>query len=229
MYAYFNGIKKEVSRELQKVFLTKEHTAVITIDMHDGHLSLDPECPCPSPRGREIIAPIDAFTEECRRLGIPVIHVRSILRRDGADERKYPSAWRMTFPVTVGQIPNIAEHALEGTRWNHFAIQVDEERDYFVNTKKRLSAFYPTDLELLLRNLGIERIVLVGCMTDCCVLNTAFDGANRDFRVVVPRDLTRGTEELEQPALDMISLHLGLVVDSEALLIHWKEQKENDE
>lgn len=49
-------------------------------------------------------------------------------------------------------------------------------------------------------------------MTDCCVINTAFDAANRDFRVVVPRDLTRGSEHLEEPALRMISLHLGLVV-----------------
>ena len=62
---------------------------------------------------------------------------------------------------------------------------------------------------------------MTGCMTDCCVLNTAFDGANRDFRVVVPRDLTRGTKELEEPALAIISMNLGLVVDSEDLLQYW--------
>ena len=131
----------------------------------------------------------------------------------------------MVFPVTVGEIPNIAEHALEGTRWNRMSIDVHDE-DYMVTTKKRLSAFYPTDLELLLRNLGIRRVVLTGCMTDCCVINTAFDAANRDFRVVVPRDLTRGSEHLEESALRMISLHLGLVVDSEALLGEWRSQKE---
>lgn len=130
----------------------------------------------------------------------------------------------MVFPITVGEIPNIAQHALEGTRWNKMSIET-EPTDYRVNGKKRLSAFYATDLELLLRNLGIRRIVLTGCMTDCCVLNTAFDGANRDFRVVVPGDLTRGTEELEQPALQMISLHLGLVVDSGALLQHWESEQ----
>ena len=69
-------------------------------------------------------------------------------------------------------------------------------------------------------------LVLTGCMTDCCVINTAFDAANRDFRVVVPRDLTRGSEHLEEPALRMISLHLGLVVDSDALLSEWRSQKE---
>ena len=229
MKAYFDSIEKEVPEELREVFLDRHDTAVITIDMHDGHLSTDPDCPCPSPRGREIIEPLNHFMDEARALGLPVIHVRSTLRRDGADEKLFPSAWRMVFPVTVGEIPNIAEHALEGTRWNRMSIDVHDE-DYMVTTKKRLSAFYPTDLELLLRMiLGCTlaaALVLTGCMTDCCVINTAFDAANRDFRVVVPRDLTRGSEHLEEPALRMISLHLGLVVDSDALLSEWRSQKE---
>ena len=223
MNAYFDGVEKEVPEELSKVFLDRKDTAIITIDMHDGHLSTDPECPCPSPRGREIIESLNDFMRKARELGLPVIHVRSTLRRDGADERLYPSAWRMVFPVTVGEIPNIAEHAMEGSRWNRMSIDVHDE-DYMVTGKKRLSAFYPTDLEMLLRNLGIRRVVLTGCMTDCCVLNTALDAANRDFRVVVPRDLTRGSEHLEDPALRMISLHLGLVVDSDALIDAWKRQ-----
>lgn len=223
MKAYFNNVPKEVPEELRKVFLERGDTAVITIDMHDGHLSTDPDCPCPSPRGREIVEPLNGFMKEARALGLPIIHVRATLRKGGVDEKLYPSAWRLTFPMTVGEIPNIAEHAIEGTRWNKMSIDVHDE-DYMVTTKKRLSAFYPTDLEMLLRNLGIRRVVLTGCMTDCCVINTAFDAANRDFRVVVPRDLTRGSEDLEEPALQIISLHLGLVVDSADLLSEWKRQ-----
>ena len=151
MKAYFDSIEKEVPKQLQQVFLNRRDTAVITIDMHDGHLSTDPDCPCPSPRGREIIEPLNHFMNEARALGLPIIHVRSTLRKGGADEKLFPSAWRMVFPVTVGEIPNIAEHAIEGTRWNRMSIDVHDE-DYMVTTKKRLSAFYPTDLELLLRN-----------------------------------------------------------------------------
>lgn len=223
MKAYFGSELKTVPDKLKEVFLTRKDTAIITIDMHDGHLSTDPDCPCPSPRGREIIKPLNEFMDAARSLGIPIIHVRSTLRKGGADEKLYPSAWRMVFPMLVGEIPNIAEHAIEGTRWNKMSIDV-HENDYMVTGKKRLSAFYPTDLELLLRNIGIRRVVLTGCMTDCCVLNTAFDAANHDFRVVVPKDLTRGSEHLEEPALAMISTHLGLVVDSSALLEEWKSQ-----
>ena len=69
MKAYFDSIEKEVPKQLQQVFLNRRDTAVITIDMHDGHLSTDPDCPCPSPRGREIIEPLNHFMNTCAGTG----------------------------------------------------------------------------------------------------------------------------------------------------------------
>ena len=106
----------------------------------------------------------------------------------------------------------------------HITLDVDARAAWKDGKSVDLTAKEFDLMELLLRNLGIRRVVLTGCMTDCCVINTAFDAANRDFRVVVPRDLTRGSEHLEEPALRMISLHLGLVVDSDALLDEWRSQ-----
>jgi nicotinamidase-related amidase len=55
------------------------------------------------------------------------------------------------------------------------------------------------------------------------VLNTAFDANNHNYRVVVLRDLVRGTNpELEAAALTMVSLHLGLVMESAELLQVWR-------
>lgn len=144
MKAYFDSIEKEVPEALREVLLDRHDTAVITIDMHDGHLSTDPDCPCPSPRGREIIEPLNHFMDEARALGLPVIHVRSTLRRDGADEKLFPSAWRMVFPVTVGESPTSRARP-RGTRWNRM-VHRRTRRGYMVTTKKRLSAFYPSDL-----------------------------------------------------------------------------------
>src|SRR4029077_12947078 len=73
-------------------------TAVVSIDMHRGHLDPSPDCPCPAPRAREIVAPIDAFHERVRALAVPIIHVRSVLRRSGIDDiNGISSAWRRTF------------------------------------------------------------------------------------------------------------------------------------
>ncbi len=67
--------------------------------------------------------------------------------------------------------------------------------------------------------------MLNGGFTDCCVLNAAFDASNRDFRVVVLRDLVRGTNpEVEDAALRIVSLHLGVVTDAEEVLRTWRAQ-----
>ena len=105
-----------------------------------------------------------------------------------------------------------------------FATEV-AEGDLVVSGKKRLSAFYPTDLDFLLRNMGTKRVVLTGCMADCCVLNSAFDASNLGYRVTVLADLVRGTDAaLEAAALAMVSLHLGVVADSWDLLAEWGRQ-----
>src|SRR5258707_6057509 len=197
-----------------------------SIDMHRGHLDASPDCPCPTPRAREIVAPIDAFHDRVRALGVPIIHVRSVLRRGGVDDiNGISAAWRRTFPLHVGEIRNSDAHAIEGTPWTEFVTRVAPE-DLLVETKKRLSAFYPTDLDFLLRNMRVETIVLNGGFTDCCVLNTAFDASNHNYRVVVARDLVRGTDDhLEGAALAMISLHLGLGTEAADLLAEWQKRK----
>jgi len=204
-------------------YLDPTTTAVISIDMHRGHLDDSPECPCPAPRARDVVAPIDAFHDEVRALSGRIVHVKSTLRPDGVDDiRGIPSAWRRTFPLHVGPIPNADAHAIEGSPWTEWVTRV-EPGDMRVENKRRLSAFYPTDLDFLLRNQRITTVVLDGGFTDCCVLNTAFDANNHNYRVIVLRDLVRGTDaQLEAAALTMVSLHLGLVMESQDVLAQWR-------
>jgi nicotinamidase-related amidase len=222
MDAYFYGERKMIPDGFEE-WLDPRGAAAISIDMHRGHLDESPDCPCPSPRGREIIGPIDAFHRHCRRLGVPVIHVKTGLRPSGVDDTKgFPSAWRLTFPVTAGAIPGIDRHGLMGSRWVELVTEVGSD-DLIVDNKKRLSPFFATDLEFLLRQMRRRAVVFTGGMTDCCVLNAAFDAANRDFRVVVAQDLVRGfSHEMEDASLRIVSLHLGLVMDSATLLATWE-------
>jgi nicotinamidase-related amidase len=207
-------------------YLDPTRTAIISIDMHRGHLDPSPDCPCPAPRAREIVEPINAFHDRARALGIPIIHVRSVVRRGGADDLNgIPAAWRRTFPLYVGEIPGSDAHAVEGSKWTEFVTKV-EPQDQVVETKRRLSVFYPTDLDFLLRNMRIESVVLEGGFTDCCVLNAAFDASNRNYRVIVAQDLVRGTDDhLEQAALAMVSLHMGLVANSADLVAEWDRRR----
>lgn len=221
MDAYVYGQKRALPDGFAE-FAGRACSAVISIDMHAGHLADTPDCPCPAPRAREIVAPINAFHDRARQLGVPIIHVRTVLRKGGVDDvQGLQAAWRLVFPLYVGDIPNADAHAIEGTRWTEFVTRIDPA-DLLVETKKRLSIFYPTDLDFLLRNMRIRTVVLNGGFTDCCVLNAAFDASNRDYRVVVLRDLVRGTNaEMEEAALKIISLHTGLVMDAADVLDAW--------
>jgi isochorismate hydrolase len=72
---------------------------------------------------------------------------------------------------------------------------------------------------------GSKRLVLNGCMTDCCILNSAFDASNLGYRVTVAWDLVRGTNpEMEDAALNMVSLHIGLIAESGDLLAERRRQ-----
>ncbi|MBM3484294.1 MAG: cysteine hydrolase [Alphaproteobacteria bacterium] len=220
---YVYGAKKALPKDPAfESFLEPARTAVISIDMHEGHLSESPDCPCPAPRAREIVEPIDRFHVEARTRGLPIIHVRTVLRPSKRDDVKGGvSAWRLVFPLYVGPIPGHEGHAIAGSPWTALRTKV-EPSDELIETKKRLSIFYPTDLDFLLRNMGVRAVVLNGGFTDCCVLNAAFDASNHDYRVVVARDLVRGTnEEMEDAALKMMSLHMALVMDAADILSAW--------
>lgn len=205
-----------------RAYFDPAKTAIVSIDMHEGHLSDSPDCPCPAPRGRRLVEPIDRFHDAARERGVRVVHVRTGLRPSGADDiNGIPSAWRLGFGEFVGGIPNVAEHGIEGTIWTRLQTRV-EPTDEIVSSKKRLSAFYPSDLDFLLRQMGVTTIVLTGIMTDCCVLSTAFEASNMNYRVITVNDLTAGTnEELEDAALKIMSLNTGLVLDADDVLEAW--------
>lgn len=226
MKAIVRGVEKEIPDVPFRDWCSRHDCAVVSIDMHQGHLSEDPMCPCPAPRGREIIAPVDAFHRRARALGVPIVHVRSTLRKTGEDDLKgrHPAAWRTLVQLYADPIPGIAEHAIEGSRWTEFATEV-LDTDLIVQTKRRLSPYYPTDLDFLLRSMGVKRVVFNGGMTDCCVLNATFDASNLGYRVCVAADLVRGSDaELEAAALSIVSYHTGLVMKADEILAVWEAE-----
>jgi biuret amidohydrolase len=211
-------------------WLDPAHAAVACIDMHRGHVGPEDVLPLPAPRARQAIGRHDAFHAAARQLGVPVVHVQHWQRYGGVDDLQSSHVpgganWRVLSILHRPHNPLMDEHSWEGTPWLDLMVECSPG-DYFVRTKKRLSAFYPTDLEFLLRQLGVRTLVLTGTLTHACVLSTAFAAADLDFRVIVPRDVTAGTSsENENAALRVIALHLGLVVDGLPLAREWAARR----
>ena len=225
-------IKAKFHDEIMKIpdllddYFDPDKIAVVEIDMMSSFLSTDPDCPCPAPQAREVIEPTNRFNEECRKLGIPIIHVRVGLRKYPGMYENTKTGYTRFFPLSIkGGLPNLDNHAVEGSKWVEFSTEVKPE-DYIVNTKKRLSAFNGTDLNFLLKQLEKDTVIIEGIFTDCCDLSAAFDATNIDYKVIFPGNITRGfSDELEEAAKKIISLYIGLVVNDQELIKELKAQK----
>lgn len=93
-------------------------------------------------------------------------------------------------------------HCLIGTEDGDVLDELKPEKLDLMVRKRNLSGFHANDLEITLRGMGVDRIILAGASTDGCILFTAVDGYQRYFRVVVLRDCTssaRGPEWHEWP------------------------------
>ena len=78
--------------------------------------------------------------------------------------------------------------------------------------KTRLSAFFNTNLEVILRGLGTETILLAGVLTNQCIAATSKDAMFRDFKPIVVEECTGTTlPHLHEPALEMIRVGWGEV------------------
>ena len=79
------------------------------------------------------------------------------------------------------------------------ALRAGSGKRDFIITKRRYSGFFGTDLDLTLRELGVDTLVAVGEDTNICVLHTLADAYYLGYETIVAEDATRtflcGTQE----------------------------------
>jgi isochorismate hydrolase len=84
--------------------------------------------------------------------------------------------------------------------------------------KNRYSVFHGTDLDERLRKSGIEELIIIGVMTNCCCETTARDGFVRDYRIFFISDATATTsEELHLASLKNLAFGFAHIMSSEQL------------
>jgi nicotinamidase-related amidase len=104
--------------------------------------------------------------------------------------------------------PELVQRALRG-RAPELVEPITPPPDVGFVVKARHSIFYQTQLEYLLRQEEIERIVLVGQVAEQCILYSALDAYVRHFAVAVPRDaVARIHDDLADAALQMMGRNM---------------------
>lgn len=103
-------------------------------------------------------------------------------------------------------------------------IGVAPRADELVISKRRFSAFAGTGLAALLKDRGIDRLVLAGLTSECCIASTAWHGLEEDFRLVIARDACAAYEsELHEAALRALALSGAVLAGTEDILGEWKK------
>lgn len=101
-------------------------------------------------------------------------------------------------------------HCIAGTPGSDIIRELDAKNDDKTIRKRRYSAFFGTDLDLFLREKGIDELYLVGVCTNICVLYTAADARNLGYKVNVYRDgVASFDEESHNFALKEMEKTLG--------------------
>ena len=130
--------------------------------------------------------------ERARAAGIPAIYVNDNFGQ-----------WQSDFSRVI-------EHCLKDhVRGKPVAeLLLPAEDDYFV-LKPKHSGFFNSSLDILLRYVGAERLILTGLAGNICVLFTANDAYMRDFDLIVPADCVASSDpEANAQALHLMARHL---------------------
>ena len=146
----------------------------------------------------------------CRERGIPVFFVTRVYRADGSDvEHTRFESWR---DGGKAMSPDCPEEISAGMP-EEFGLC---DRDYRI-VKPRYSAFFHTELDLILRRLGVNTIVLAGTTTPNCIRTTCYDGISLEYNVAVLSDCTSSnTEEIQQSNLrDMANVGAQIMTSGE--------------
>lgn len=185
-------------------YLANKKIAVLVIDMQYDFLSDDAPIKCAG--GMTIVPSIQKLLTVSRKKGVPVIYTQEAHRVEKVD-----------FGLELqGDEP---EHCLEGSKGFQIIPELAMQKGDFLIVKRRYSAFFATDLDILLRGLGVQLLVLTGVATDVCVRATAQDAQQLNYRVVVPTECVVGTNEARhEAALENIRYLFGRVSDLDTVI-----------
>lgn len=149
--------------------------ALLIIDMQNDFVK--PGGPLLVTGAQDIVPAIADILTTFRNARLPIFHILRVHRSSGVDVE---ITRRETFKKTP--------FAVEGTRGAAVIQELAPDGGEFLVKKTRMSAFFNTDLDLMLRRLGVGSLFITGIQTPNCVRATVFDAMAYNYHVFLIRD-----------------------------------------
>jgi len=154
------------------------------------------------PQTRDILPNIAKAIDICRENRVMIVFMQHCYRKDKFDKN------------LIKMRPN----CIEGSGGEAIDSGLTVLPQDYVIKKRRYSAFFSTDLDLVLREHDVRRIIIVGAKTNCCIRATVTDAYNFDYEVYVLSDCVATNDEtVNRVHLTDIDKYLGCVITLEQL------------
>ena len=181
-----------------------KRAALLIIDMQNDFV-LDGG-PLTVAQGRSVVPKIKEVLDIFRAGNLPVFHIIRVHRSDGSD-------------VEINRRELFRKHpfAVEGSYGAAIVDELAPLPGEYTIPKIRMSAFIGTELDLMLRSLGIQDIIVTGIQTPNCIRTTVFDAIAYNYPVTVIEDAVGAqTDEVHHANLrDMVNTGVRVMTTHE--------------
>ena len=191
------------------------HTALVTQECQRGVMGDLSQLPELAKNARGVLPNIARLVRVARSAGVTVIHCLAAQRADGRggnhNARIFQYMAKTPMRLVLGS--EAAQVVPE--------IEV-QESDIVLSRLHGLSPFQGTELDFVLRNLGVTTIVGAGVSVNVAIQNFAFDAVNAGYQMVIPRDAVAGfpPEYVEMVFANTLGA-VSTLVDSAAVAACW--------
>ncbi|HVW79767.1 MAG TPA: isochorismatase family protein [Mycobacteriales bacterium] len=192
-------------------------TAVVTSECQNSVLGVDALLPELAAAAAATVIPNGArVCAAAREAGVSVVHCVAGRRADDQGSNRNARL----FAALLGR----PVHNVLGTP----ATEVIEEfgvvdSDLVLSRIHGLNPMSGTDLEPVLRNLGVTTVVVVGVSVNVAITNLVMEAVNRGFQAVVVRDAVAGVPpSYAEAVIDNTLSYLATVLTADELLAHWR-------
>jgi nicotinamidase-related amidase len=214
----------------KQVFTTLEelvdpaHTALLVVDMQRDfctpggafdRLGVDISMYPP------MVPRLARLIDGARAGGVQVIYIQMTVLPGRASDS--PAQIRFNLRLHLGSegVVEPLAYTPDGSEGQEIIPELAPRDGDLVVKKYRSSAFWGTNLDMLLRANGVKTCVVSGCTTEGCVESTARDAMFGDYYVVIPEDCVASDDRAQHDASLLLMRHRFDLASSEAILGVW--------
>ena len=200
-----------------RVLVAPEHTALVLQEVQNGVVGSPSALPALADAAAavDLIGNCARLARAAREIGVTVLHCTAETRDDGRGGNTNARLFAGVKKSPVRLSPGSA------------AVQVPDEigvdaRDLVLARYHGVGPMTGTQLDSILRNLGVTTIVGVGVSVNIGMTNLAFDAVNRGYQIVMPRDAIAGVPaEYAQAVIDNTLNLVATITTTADVLAAW--------